>query len=146
MVAVAVQFDGFIRALLTTRRGAGTAAPKDLTMRLLREQVGDRDLTVGELASLLRNWTVGELSTIAVSVGILAHYLAAPPETRQLLRNDFTLIGEANDEILQIQAPMIANRRVMLAHTDTLTSAPGEEPIRARYPGGGFDSVSLILT
>ena len=142
MVAVAVQFDGFIRALLTTRRGAGTSAPDDLTTRLLREQVGDQDLTVGELVSLLRNWTVGELSTIAVSVGILAHYLAPHPETRQLPRNDPTLIGAANDEILQVQAPLVANRRVVLAHTDTLPSAPGEEPIRARYPGGGVDSAS----
>ena len=103
-------------------------------------------MTVGELVSLLRNWTVGELSTIAVSVGILAHYLAPHPETRQLPRNDPTLIGAANDEILQVQAPLVANHRVVLAHTDTLPSAPGEEPIRARYPGGGFDSVSLFLT
>jgi len=108
MVAVAVQFDGFIRTLLTTRRGAGTAALDDLTTRLIREQVGNRNLTVGELVSLLRNWTVGELSTIAVSVGILAHYLTAHPETRQLLPNDPTLVGAANYEILQIQAPLIA--------------------------------------
>ena len=112
MTAVAVEFDGFIRELLTARRAAGAAAPDDLTTRLLGEQVWDRAMTDDELVSLLRNWTVGELSTIAASVGILAHYLATQPQVHVLLRNDPTLIGAANDEILRIHAPLITNRRV----------------------------------
>jgi len=69
-------------------------------------------MTDDELVSLLRNWTVGELSTITASVGILAHYLATQPQVQVLLRNDPTLIGAANDEILRIHAPLITNRRV----------------------------------
>ena len=112
MAAIAVEFDGFIRDLLTVRRQAGDAAPDDLTTRLLGERVWDRPLTDDELVSLLRNWTVGELSTISASVGILAHHLAANSPTQQLLRDDPSLIGAANDEILRIHAPLIANRRV----------------------------------
>lgn len=75
-------------------------------------------MTDDELVSLLRNWTVGELSTISASVGILAHYLAAHPPIQQRLRDDPSLIGAANDEILRIHAPLIANRRVTTKATD----------------------------
>ena len=112
MSAIAVEFDGYIRDLLTTRREAGDAAPDDLTTRLLGERVWGRPMTDDELVSLLRNWTVGELSTISASVGILAHHLAVHPTTQQLLRDDPALIGAANDEILRMHAPLIANRRV----------------------------------
>jgi len=112
MSAIAVEFDGYIRDLLTTRRQAGDAAPDDLTTRLLGERVWGRPMTDDELVSLLRNWTVGELSTISASVGILAHHLAVHPTTQQLLRDDPALIGAANDEILRMHAPLIANRRV----------------------------------
>src|SRR5665647_1345921 len=93
MSAIAVEFDGYIRDLLTTRRQAGDAAPDDLTTRLLGERVWGRPMTDDELVSLLRNWTVGELSTISASVGILAHHLAVHPTTQQLLRDDPALIG-----------------------------------------------------
>ncbi|WP_104178574.1 cytochrome P450 [Cryobacterium sp. Y50] len=112
MAAIAVEFDGFIRALLVARRQAGDAAPDDLTIHLLSERVWDRPMTDNELVSLLRNWTVGELSTISAGAGILAHYLAAHPPTQQLLREDPSLIGAANDEILRLHAPLIANRRM----------------------------------
>lgn len=115
MAAIAVEFDGFIRTLLAARRDAGDAAPEDLTTHLLGERVWDRPMTDEELVSLLRNWTVGELSTISASVGILAHHLATHPSTQQLLRDDPSLIGAATDEILRMHAPLIANRRVTTA-------------------------------
>ncbi len=97
---------------------AGDDAPDDLTTRLLGERVWDRPMTDDELVSLLRNWTVGELSTISASVGILAQYLAVHPATQQLLRDDPSLIGAANDEILRLHAPLIANRRVTTRPVD----------------------------
>jgi cytochrome P450 len=109
---VAIEFDGYIRELLAVRREAGPAAPHDLTTRLLDERVWDRLMTDEELVSLLRNWTVGELSTIAASVGILAHFLARRPDVQQRLRDTPSLIPAANDEILRIHAPLIANRRI----------------------------------
>ncbi|HZX28759.1 MAG TPA: cytochrome P450, partial [Telluria sp.] len=113
MEAVALEFDGYIRDLLAARRGAGEGAPADLTTSLLRERVGERLLNDEEIVSILRNWTVGELSTIAASVGILAHYLAARPDVQQLLRERNDVLPLAIDEILRIHAPLISNRRVL---------------------------------
>jgi cytochrome P450 len=110
--AVALEFEGFVRALLDARSQAGSAAPDDVTTRLLRERIGDRPLTDGEIVSIVRNWTVGELGTIAASVGILTHYLAEHPHLQQGLREDRSLLPAAIDEILRICAPLIANRRV----------------------------------
>lgn len=112
MAAIAVEFDGYIRALLDERRALGPHAPHDITTELLGEQVLGRPVRDEELVSLLRNWTVGELSTIAASVGIVAEYLATHPEVQEQLRADGDLVGPAVDEILRIHAPLVANRRV----------------------------------
>ncbi len=111
MAAVALEFDGYIREQLELRRSAGPAAPGDATTRLLAETVNGRPLTDDEIVSLVRNWTVGELGTIAASVGIVVHYLAAHPEVQRLLREDPSCLETATDEILRIHAPLIANRR-----------------------------------
>jgi cytochrome P450 len=118
MAEVALTFDTYIRDLLTVRRDAGDAAPDDLTTRLLSERVWDRPMTDAELVSLLRNWTVGELGTIAASVGILAHQLARAPALQQKLRDDPRLIRGANEEMLRIHAPLIANRRITTCPVD----------------------------
>lgn len=118
MVDVALEFDGYIRDLLSARRAAGADAPQDLTTRLLNEQVWGRPLTDEELVSLLRNWTVGELSTISASVGILVHHLAVRSEVQDLLRADVRLVGAANDELLRLHGPLIANRRVTTRAVD----------------------------
>lgn len=110
--AVALEFEGHVRSLLDMRRSAGENAPEDVTTRLLRERVDGRPLTDEEIVSIVRNWTVGELGTIAASVGIVAHHLATCPDLQQRLRADFSLLPAAIDEILRIQAPLIANRRV----------------------------------
>nr|WP_201861239.1 cytochrome P450 [Microvirga soli] len=110
--AVALGFDGFVRALLDEHRRAGDAAPDDVTTRLLAERIGDRPLTAEEIVSIVRNWTVGELGTIAASVGILAHYLATHPDLQRRLREDLSLLPAAIAEILRIHAPLIANRRI----------------------------------
>lgn len=58
------------------RRDAGEQSPDDVTTKLLRETVDGRPLSDEEFVSIVRNWTLGELGTIAASVGILVHYLA----------------------------------------------------------------------
>lgn len=108
---VAMEFDDTIRGLLATRREAGNQAPDDATTRLMNEQVAGRPLTETEIVSILRNWTVGELGTMASSVGIITYYLATHPTLQQNLRDNPALIGAANDEILRIHAPLLANRR-----------------------------------
>lgn len=109
---VAYEFDGYIRDLLAERRNAGIHATDDLTSSLLRERVDDRLINDDEIVSILRNWTVGELSTISASVGILAHYLAGRADLQQQLREQPLLLPAAMDEILRIHAPLMTNRRI----------------------------------
>lgn len=110
LAAVALEFDGHISAQIDARR-AGVTGGDDVTAELLTERVDGRPLTDAELVSLIRNWTVGELSTIAASVGILVHALAERPEVQELLRRDPTTVAPAVDELLRIHPPLVANRR-----------------------------------
>lgn len=112
MAKIALEFDGYIREQLILRREAGDEAPADATTRLLHEEIHGRPLSDEEIVSIVRNWTVGELGTIAASVGILVHYLAAHPELQQALRQGQEDLSEVIDEILRIHAPLISNRRV----------------------------------
>ena len=111
IAAVAMEFDETNRDLLKARRRAGDQAPDDVTTRLMHETVNGNPLAEEEIVSILRNWTVGELGTMASSVGIIANYLANHPDLQDRLRRDPDLVRPANDEILRIHAPLIANRR-----------------------------------
>lgn len=114
LAAVALEFDGYIRTEIAGRRraaGLADAAPGDVTAELLTERVDGRPLTDEELVSLIRNWTVGELSTIAACVGILVHGLAERPEVQEHLRAEPAAIPAAVDELLRIHPPLVANRR-----------------------------------
>lgn len=112
MAAVALEFDGHIRAQLEMRERAGADAADDLTACLLRQTVGGRRLDHAEIVSILRNWTVGELGTIAACVGIILHFLAGRPDVQQRLRVDRAGLAPAIDEILRLHGPLISNRRV----------------------------------
>jgi cytochrome P450 len=108
---IAFEFDGHIRAQLTLRKPAGLAG--DVTMRLMQERIDGKPLPEAEIVSIVRNWTVGELSTMAACVGIVAHYLASHPPLQASLRSEPASLPAAIDEILRIDAPLIANRRVV---------------------------------
>ena len=112
MAQIAVEFDGHIKQQIVLRRDAGNQAPDDVTNRLLHEHIHGRPMSDEEIVSIVRNWTVGELGTIAASVGILVHYLAAHPTLQADLRRQPGKLLPAIDEILRIHAPLIANRRV----------------------------------
>ena len=113
MSEIAVEFDGYIRALLEERRKAGKNAPKDLTTALMHETVNGQPISDEVIVSILRNWTVGELGTIAASVGIVVKYLAERLKLQHQLRYKPQLIPAAIDEILRIHPPLIASRRVV---------------------------------
>lgn len=112
MAAVALEFDGQVRAMLDARRRAGLPMSDDITTSLLLERIGERLLNDEEIVSILRNWTVGELGTIASCIGIVAHYLAGQTALQRRLREQPELLPTAIDEILRIHAPLIANRRI----------------------------------
>lgn len=111
---VAERFDHLVRALLETRR----AAPKtDVTSELLGDTVNGRPLTTEEIVSILRNWTAGDLGSLATSVGVIVHFLAATPtiqkEVRALVEaDDRAALVAAVEEMLRIDDPFVSNRRV----------------------------------
>lgn len=109
---VAAAFERHVGAVLDARRAAGDAAPDDPTTRLLRERIDGRPLRDDEIVSIVRNWTVGELGTIAASLGIVVHALASDAELQARLRAAPGLIPTAVDEMLRARGPLVANRRV----------------------------------
>lgn len=111
MEEVARQFEGYVREILAERR-KGPVSRRDVTASLLNEKVNGRPLSEEELVSILRNWTAGEVGTIAASIGILVHFLATERQWTQKLRAQSELIPPVIDEVLRIDGPLVANRRV----------------------------------
>ena len=113
IAAVALEFDHYIRALLQERRASAT---DDITTELLHDVVhlpdGDRLMTEAELISLIRNWTVGELSTVSAAAGIIVRFLAAHPAEQARLCADSAAIPAAVEEIMRLEDPLVSNRRI----------------------------------
>lgn len=127
LAAIAFEFDAHIRAQLDAHRNDPDRAD-DVTGRLLRETVDGRPLRDEEIVSIVRNWTVGELATLAASIGILVQYLASHRELQRELRAQPALLRPAIDEILRIHPPLVSNRRVARkpAHLGGREIAAGE--------------------
>lgn len=128
--AAAERFDRMIRALLADRRDAPGA---DVTSELMHESVHGRALTEEEIVSVLRNWTAGDLGSLATSVGVIVHFLAATPGVQREVRDlagagDAAALEAAVEEILRIDDPFVSNRRVATRSVDL-----GGE----RIPAGG---------
>lgn len=116
--AVAERFDAMIRALLEPRRGRPVT---DVTGEVLHETVDGRPLTDEEVVSMLRNWTAGDLGSVAASVGVIAHLLATRPDVQREVRaragaGDADWIEGAIEEMLRIDDPFVSNRRTATAN------------------------------
>lgn len=111
--AVAERFDAIITRLTAERRAAGTDAPDDVTTELLRVRVEGEPLTDPEVTSILRNFTGGDLGSMALCAGVILTYIADHPPLQARLRSGVSdAEGDAIlDEILRIDDPFLANRR-----------------------------------
>ena len=115
MAEVAAAFDALIRSVLAPRRAtSGAVVGDDVTAGLMRTTVKGRALTEEEIVSVLRNWTGGDLGSIALCVGVIVHRLATDMALQRHLRDG---VGDAEldaviDEILRIDDPFVSNRRV----------------------------------
>src|SRR5512140_181004 len=112
MSEIAGEFRSLIDDMLETRLQARAKPEDDITSALMHEKVWGRPLSNEEIASILRNWTVGEIGTISAAVGIVVHYLAQDPALQKQLRAQRSLLPAAIDEILRIHGPLVANRRI----------------------------------
>lgn len=121
MARIAEEFAGYVAELLHTCRSdvapgdAQAMAARqnaDVTASLARLQVQGRALEDAEIVSILRNWTVGEVGTLASALGIVASYLAQHPQVQSDLRTQPAQLPAAVEEILRLYGPLLANRRV----------------------------------
>lgn len=127
--AVATRFDAIVHSLIGSRLGGyRSASPGGVTAALLRDRVGGRVLTAPEIVSILRNWTAGDLGSLALCLGVVVRHLAAHPalqaELRALVREyDATPAEECADpvaadledaieELLRIDDPFVSSRRL----------------------------------
>jgi len=126
MVMLAAEFEQHIATLAKLAQQQS----QPTVMRQLTElRIHGRALSLAELTSLIRNWTVGELATITASVGLITGYLAQHPQLQQQLRNNDLPLRESIDEILRIHAPLPSNRRrtrcpVQLAQQELPSATP----------------------
>jgi hypothetical protein len=110
---VAEQFDEIIRSLILPRRSTDRHSSGDLTSRLCRERIDGRLLTEAELVSILRNWTGGDLGSIALCVGVVLAHVAQQPELVERLRcAPDNQVEAVIDEILRLDDPFVSNRRI----------------------------------
>lgn len=110
--ATAREFEQIIDDLVDARRKTSAPPEQDITASLMHERVHGRPLTNEELASILRNWTAGEIGTISAATGIIAQFLATQPPLQSRLRAQPQSLETAVDEILRIHGPLVSNRRV----------------------------------
>lgn len=126
MSEVAGEFERLVRDMLEERKNSCEAA--DVTAELMQERVDGRPLSLMEVTSILRNWTMGEIGTIAAAVGILGHFLAQHPDIQDGLRRKPEDLPAAIDEVLRIRGPLATNRRVATRRTEVggRTVQPGD--------------------
>lgn len=116
--AIAREFEQIIDELLDARRSANASPEQDVTTSLMHERVHGRPMTNEEVASILRNWTAGEIGTISAATGIIAEFLASDREWQTKLRAEPALLAGAIDEILRIHGPLVSNRRTTTRPTE----------------------------
>lgn len=109
---IAREFSSYIDAMLQARRQSGSPHQDDVTASLMRARVKGRPLTDEEIVSVLRNWTVGEVTSLSSAIGILAHHLAVNRALQDRLRAEPSAIPLAIEEILRVCGPLVANQRV----------------------------------
>ena len=114
---VAQRFNAIIRSLIDARREAGDDAPADVTTELVRDRVEGRELTDEEIVSILRNWTGGDLGSMALCAGVVLTYLADHADLQTRLRSGVSdrELDAVLDEILRIDDPFVTNRRITTA-------------------------------
>ena len=136
MAQVAQDFDDIIRLVISPYRNADAMAGmfnasiaknstdvnsvninsidmNSITAQLCCERINGRELSEAELVSILRNWTGGDLGSIALCVGVIIAYIAQHPEQVNLWTKASDSELEAIiDEILRIDDPFVSNRRI----------------------------------
>lgn len=158
---VAAEFDGFIQRMVDLP-GDGSGSPT-VTAELAGDTVDGRGLRHDEVVSVLRNWTAGDMSSVALCIGVVLRLLADRPEVQAEVRkriDDDEAFDRAVDEVLRIDDPFVANRRRTTCPVDVGGTgvpagarvlldwtAANRDPLRFPAPGvaGGVDGFAPEL-
>ena len=124
--AAAAAFDGIVEAQVRRRRRMGSSAPEDPTSELLGVVLESKPLPDADIVSILRNWTAGDLASMAAALGVVVWFLATHPDVQQELRERPEGLAAAIDEMLRIDDPFLVNRRVT-----TMTVRIGDHELAA---------------
>jgi cytochrome P450 len=110
--AVAARFDAIVRSVVEPRRASNGS--RDVTDRLVHDASAGRPLRDEELVSILRNWTGGDLGSIALAVGVVVHALAVRSGLAERLRAESAdeRFDAELEECLRLDDPFVASRRV----------------------------------
>ncbi|WP_049723426.1 cytochrome P450 [Gilvimarinus polysaccharolyticus] len=115
MDEIAQRFSGYIDTLLTARRANLAQVEDDVTNEILSATVNiegrQQPISDADIVSIMRNWTMGEIGTIAAAMGIMLHFLAINPALQQHLRDNRQDVPEAIEEMLRRHGPLVTNRR-----------------------------------
>lgn len=115
---VAVDFDDLIRlAFKYSASSSETTSTPSITQQMNQEKIDGRLLSEEEKISILRNWTGGDLGSMALCIGVIIAFLATesvknPVLLRKLERLSDTELEDYIDEILRLDDPFISNRRI----------------------------------
>jgi len=124
LARVAVQFEKIVSGLIEERRGRRC---DDLTSLVMALRWDGRRLNDDEVVSILRNWTGGDLSSLALCAATVLHWVATHPEHATHLRDaDDGVVDAAIDEMLRLDDPFVSNRRIA-----TLNAEIGGCPVQA---------------
>ena len=102
-------FSEHVKANLDMHR-ASPGDVADVIDALLRAEVDGDRFDDDQIVSILRNWAAGH-GTVTSGLGNLALHLAQDLELQHRLRSDPSLIPAAIEEILRVDAPLVANGR-----------------------------------
>jgi cytochrome P450 len=106
-------FDRIVREQVVARRPRSGPA-RDVTAELVDDESLGRRLTDEEITSILRNWTGGDLDSLALCAGVVLAYLADHPDLQTRVRGGVSdrELDAIIDETLRIDDPFVSNRRV----------------------------------
>ncbi len=134
---------------VSARRSVQGGPGGDVTAHLMQLEVKGKPLADDELISIFRNWTVGEVGSLASSLGIVAHELATQLPLQERMRNEPAVIPEAIEGIHVCPGAPLARLELRVAIEALLTRfrrielSPGAEQRRATYPSNGWDNLTL---
>lgn len=111
----------------------------DSTDALLELEVNGEAFNEEQIVSVLRNWAAGH-GTVAAGLSNVVAHLAQDADLQERLRIDPSLIPAAIEEILRVDGPLVANRRITTREVEIQgRTIPKGEPLTLMWIAANRD-------